>query len=67
VLFAREQPWMFPIRNLKNIGHGVAELSMEVGTEYLIAYRPNKVKHDRKWRKIRVRVTPPQNSSRLRV
>jgi len=28
---------MFPIRNLKNIGHGVVELSMEVRNKYLIA------------------------------
>jgi len=37
VLFACEQPWMFPIRNLKNIGHGVVELSLEMRNEYLIA------------------------------
>jgi len=28
---------MFPIRNLKNIGHGVVELSLEMRNEYLIA------------------------------
>ncbi len=58
---------MFPVRNLKKIGDAVGELSIEMRTQYLIAYRPSNVAHDGKWHKITVQVTPPQNSSRLRV
>jgi Ca-activated chloride channel family protein len=56
-----------PIHNLNKIAQAVGELSMELRNQYLIAYRPNKLIHDGKWHKIRVRVTSPQNTSRLRV
>ena len=57
----------FPIHNLKRIGDAAAELSIELRNQYLVAYRPNNLSHDGKWHKITVRVTPPRNSSRLRV
>jgi Ca-activated chloride channel homolog len=56
----------FPIRSLKKIGDAVAELSIELRNQYLIAYRPSNLAHCGRWHKISVRVTPPQNSSRLR-
>ena len=57
----------FPIHNLRRIGDAAAELAIELRNQYLIAYRPSNLAHDGKWHKITVRVTPPQNSSRLRV
>ena len=58
---------VFPIHSLKKIGSATAELSVELRNQYLIAYRPSNLTHDGKWHKISVFVTPPQNSSRLRV
>ena len=57
----------FPIHNLKKIGDAAAELSIELRNKYLVAYRPHNLAHDGKWHKITLRVTPPQNSPRLRV
>jgi Ca-activated chloride channel homolog len=57
----------FSVRSLKKIGDAVAELSIELRNQYLIAYRPSNLAHDGRWHRISVRVTPPQNSSRLRV
>lgn len=57
----------FPVRSLKKIGDAVGELSIELRNQYLIAYRPSNLAHDGRWHRISVRVTPPQNSSRLRV
>jgi Ca-activated chloride channel homolog len=57
----------FPIRSIKKMGDAVAELAMQLRNQYLIAYRPDNLAHDGKWHKIIVRVTPPQNSPRLRV
>ena len=57
----------FPIYALKKIGDAVSELSMELRNQYLIADRRLNLAHDVKWHKITVRMTPPQNSRRLRV
>lgn len=57
----------FPIYTLKKIGDAVSELSMELRNQYLIAYRRLNLAHDVKCHKITVRMTPPQNSRRLRV
>jgi Ca-activated chloride channel family protein len=57
----------FPVRSLKKIGDAVAELSIELRNQYLIAYRPSNLAHDGRWHKISVRVTQPQTRSRLRV
>ena len=57
----------FPVRSLRKIGDAVAELSIELRNQYLIAYRPSNLAHDGRWQRISVRVTPPQNGSRLRV
>jgi Ca-activated chloride channel family protein len=57
----------FPVRSLKKIGDTVADLSIQLRNQYLIAYRPSNLAHDGRWHRISVRVTPPQNSSRLRV
>ena len=56
-----------PIHNLKKIGDATSKLSIELRNQYLLAYRPTDLAHDGKWHKIRVRVTPPKDSSRLRV
>lgn len=55
------------IRNLKNIGEAVSELSVELHNQYLIAYRPTSLTHDGRWHRIRVQVAPPPKSPRLRV
>lgn len=57
----------FPIRGSKAIGEAAARLATELRSQYLIAYRPNNLLHDGRWRRIKVRVVPPQNSPRLRV
>ena len=56
-----------PVRNLKKIGDVADKLAVELRNQYLIAYRPSDLAHDGKWHGISVRVTPPLNSSRLRV
>lgn len=55
------------IRNLKNIGEAVSELSVELHNQYLLAYRPTNLTHDGRWHRIRVQVAPPPKSPRLRV
>jgi Ca-activated chloride channel family protein len=39
----------FPIRSLNKIGDAVAELSIELRNQYLIAYRPGNLAHDGRW------------------
>ncbi|MGD0506470.1 MAG: VWA domain-containing protein [Terriglobales bacterium] len=58
---------VFPIHSLKKIGTAMSELAIELRNQYVIAYRPSDLVHDGKWHRISVRVTPPQNNSRLRV
>jgi Ca-activated chloride channel family protein len=58
---------MFPIHSLKKIGEATGKLAIELRNQYLIGYRLSNLAHDGKWHKISVRVTPPQNRSRLRV
>ena len=55
------------VRNLKNIGEAVSELSVELHNQYLLAYRPTNLTHDGRWHRIRVQVAPPPKSPRLRV
>ena len=57
----------FEIHNLKRIGDAVSELSNELRSQYLIAYRPTNLAHDGQWHRINVRLNSPQNSPRLRV
>lgn len=55
------------IRSLKKIGQAASELSVELHSQYLIAYRPTNLAHNGKWHRIRVKVTPPQNGRRLHI
>ena len=58
---------VFPIHSLKNIGAATSELGIELRNQYVIAYRPSDLVHDGRWHRINVRVTPPQDNSRLRA
>lgn len=58
---------VFAIHSLKKITDAANELAIELRNQYLIAYHPSPLAHDGKWHRISVRVTPPQNSPRLRI
>jgi Ca-activated chloride channel family protein len=58
---------VFRIRNLTMMGYTGAKLATELRNQYLIAYRPNHLVRDGGWRRIKVRVNPPQSSRGLSV
>jgi len=58
---------VFPVNSLKKIGAATSELGIELRNQYVIAYRPSDLVHNGRWHRIDVRVTPPQDNSRLRV
>jgi Ca-activated chloride channel family protein len=51
----------------KKVPEMAAEISRQLREQYVLAYRPKQSVRDGKWRKIKVQVTPPENSGRLHV
>jgi len=57
----------FTIDNPNDLGDVATKIGVELRNQYVLGYRPNKVIHDGKWRKIKVKLLPPKGLPPLRV
>jgi Ca-activated chloride channel family protein len=57
----------FTIDNPNDLGDVATKIGVELRNQYVLGYRPNKVMHDGKWRKIKVKLMPPKGLPPLRV
>lgn len=55
------------VDNLARLPAAAAAISWELRNQYVLGYRPSNKAHDGKWRKIKVRVTPPISGSPLQA
>ena len=57
----------FTIDNPNDLGDVATKIGVELRNQYVLGYRPSKVVHDGKWRKIKVKLLPPKGLPPLRV
>ena len=57
----------FTVQNLNELPDIASKISMELRNQYVIGYRPSSRAHDGKWRKIKVKLHPPQGLPPLTV
>jgi Ca-activated chloride channel family protein len=57
----------FTIDNPNDLGDVATKIGVELRNQYVLGYRPAKVTHDGKWRKIKVKLLPPKGLPPLRV
>jgi Ca-activated chloride channel family protein len=57
----------FTIDNPNDLADVATKIGIELRNQYVLGYRPNKVVHDGKWRKIKVKLLPPKGLPPLRV
>jgi Ca-activated chloride channel homolog len=57
----------FTIDNPNDLADVATKIGIELRNQYVLGYRPNKVLHDGKWRKIKVKLLPPKGLPPLRV
>jgi Ca-activated chloride channel homolog len=57
----------FTIDNVNDLPDVATKIGIELRNQYVLGYRPNKVLHDGKWRKIKVKLLPPKGLPPLRV
>jgi Ca-activated chloride channel family protein len=57
----------FTIDNPNDLGDVATKIGVELRNQYVLGYRPTKVMHDGKWRKIKVKLLPPKGLPPLRV
>jgi Ca-activated chloride channel family protein len=57
----------FTIDNPNDLADVATKIGIELRNQYVLGYRPNKVAHDGKWRKIKVKLLPPKGLPPLRV
>ncbi len=55
------------IRSLRDLPDAAAKIGIQLRNQYLLGYRPTNPSHDGKWRKIKVKVNPPQGLPPLHV
>ncbi|HEY3130710.1 MAG TPA: VWA domain-containing protein, partial [Acidobacteriota bacterium] len=53
--------------SLKQIDYYCDLIQTELRNQYVLGYTPNNVVHDGKWRKVRVRLDPPEGLPKLTV
>jgi Ca-activated chloride channel homolog len=58
---------LFRVDDIAEMGDIAAKISSELRNEYVLGYRPSDEKRDGKWRKVRVRLVPPQGLPQLTV
>ncbi len=58
---------LIAVNNASQLPQAVSDLSEEIRNQYVLGYRPRNMKHDGRWRKIRVEVKAPVDSMRLRA
>jgi Ca-activated chloride channel family protein len=57
----------FTVENPNDLGDVATKIGMELRNQYVLGYRPSKVVRDGKWRKIKVKLSPPKGLPPLRV
>ena len=57
----------FTIDNPNDLGDVATKIGVELRNQYVLGYRPAKVMHDGKWRKIKVKLLPPKGLPPLKV
>jgi Ca-activated chloride channel homolog len=58
---------MFTVKNVGELPDIATKISMELRNQYVLGYMPSHRAHDGKWRKIKVRLNPPQGLPPLTV
>jgi Ca-activated chloride channel homolog len=57
----------FTIDNPNDLADVATKIGIELRNQYVLGYRPNKIMHDGKWRKIKVKLLPPKGLPPLKV
>src|SRR6267154_4068863 len=57
----------FTTENPNDLADVATKIGIELRNQYVLGYRPNKIARDGKWRKIKVKLTPPKGLPPLRV
>src|SRR5215813_4966309 len=57
----------FTIDNPNDLADVATKIGIELRNQYVLGYRPKNPTHDGKWRKIKVKLTPPKGLPPLRV
>ncbi len=55
------------LNNPRELPQAASEISIEMRNQYILGYRPNNPARNGKWRKIKVRVSPPAQTTQLQV
>src|ERR1700752_1639188 len=50
---------LFKVDDVSEMGDVAAKISAELRNEYVLGYAPTNAKHDGKWRKVKVKLSPP--------
>ncbi len=58
---------MFRVSDVGDMSDIATRISAELRNQYVIGYRPNNIKHDGNWRKLKVRLLPPPGLPLLAV
>jgi Ca-activated chloride channel family protein len=58
---------MFRVNDVNELGDIAEKISMELRNQYVIGYRPSKLVRNGKWRKVKVKVSPPPGLPPLTV
>lgn len=58
---------MFRVDDLSEMGDIAEKISTELRNQYIIGFRPTNLARDGKWRKVRVKVDPPEGLPPLTV
>lgn len=58
---------LFKVDDVSEMGDIAAKISAELRNEYVLGYTPTNEKHDGKWRKVKVKLVPPQGLPPLTV
>jgi Ca-activated chloride channel family protein len=58
---------LFRVDDIAEMGDIAEKISTELRDQYVIAYRPKDLTRDGKWRKVKVKVNPPQGLPQLTV
>jgi Ca-activated chloride channel homolog len=57
----------FTIDNPNDLADVATKIGIELRNQYVLGYRPDKIVHDGKWRKIKVKLLPPKGLPPLKV
>jgi Ca-activated chloride channel family protein len=58
---------LFRVDDLADMGDIAIKISTELRNQYVLGYHPNAVQRDGKWRKVKVKLVPPQGLPPLTV